>query len=93
MAEHFPFAFVEEPTFVYDCRDPGAMSHDPLLTARGYDRVIFKHREAILREAGPEAWREHVRIVGELYVCADRKDEYLKRMWWLASEEEMTRAK
>ena len=71
LAKYFEFGFVEEPTFVYDCRLQVTISKDKLRTARGYEQVVRKHRWPILRRAGRNALAKHYRTAATLYTDAD----------------------
>jgi glycosyltransferase involved in cell wall biosynthesis len=59
LARHYRFAFLAEPTFVYDCRHSPTISKDSLRSARGYEQVIKKHWWPILRHVGPKALACH----------------------------------
>ena len=52
LAEHFPFGFVAEPTFIYDCRGGNTISQNRLHAAIGYEQIIHKHASAIRKFAG-----------------------------------------
>ena len=61
LARHNEFGFVDEPTFVYDCRHAGTISKDPLRAATGYEQVVSKHREEIMRCLGRKGLAVHCR--------------------------------
>jgi glycosyltransferase involved in cell wall biosynthesis len=43
LAKYYDFAFVQEPTFIYDCSSADTISKDLLRTAHGYEQVFSKH--------------------------------------------------
>src|SRR5262249_12613287 len=59
LARLFPFMFVPEPTFIYDCTGTDTISMNLLNGARGYEYVVHKHLAAILLRAGPRTISEH----------------------------------
>jgi glycosyltransferase involved in cell wall biosynthesis len=71
LAKEYEFAFVAEPTFIYDCRHANTISKDLLRSATGYEQVITKHRWSILRYLGPGALASHYRILASVYAQAD----------------------
>jgi len=48
-----------QPTFVYDCRSPDAISKQMVRSGRGYEQVFHKHYFAILLHARPQALAHH----------------------------------
>lgn len=77
------FAFVPAPTCVYDCRHPGTISKDAMKGARGYERVLEKHRDEIVRVLGRRALATHYRSLAELFAQAGL-DDVAKRWVWKA---------
>jgi len=71
LARYYDFAFVSQPTFVYDCRHTNALSKDLLRSARGYEQVITKHRWPIVRHLGWQGLVRHFTIMSDLYRRAD----------------------
>jgi glycosyltransferase involved in cell wall biosynthesis len=67
LAKFYKFAFVPEPTFVYDYRTQNAISRNDLRAACGYRHVVRKHFFSILTYAGPEALLNHYEIIAEYY--------------------------
>jgi hypothetical protein len=61
LARFCTFAFVRQPTYVYDCTTPVTISKSRRNDAIGYEQVVLKHRGEILSEAGPEALYAHYR--------------------------------
>jgi glycosyltransferase involved in cell wall biosynthesis len=70
LAKYFPFGFVPEPTFVYDCRGTDTISKNTLRAATGYEQVIRKHTSAILSYTGPRTLAQHYDAVASLYRAA-----------------------
>jgi glycosyltransferase involved in cell wall biosynthesis len=71
LAKTSEFAFVDDPTFIYDCRHANTISKDLLRSAAGYEQVITKHRWPILRYLGPGALASHYTIAAYFYREAD----------------------
>lgn len=59
LAKHYSFSFVNEPTFIYDCRGNDTISKDKQCDARGYEQVVHKHILSILQVAGPRVLSQH----------------------------------
>jgi glycosyltransferase involved in cell wall biosynthesis len=75
LAKYYKFAFVQEPTFIYDCSSAETISKDLLRTAQGYEQVFLKHRRSILCHLGPKALASHYQRAADLYHEADEEDE------------------
>jgi len=73
LAKHYPFAFVTEPTFIYDCRDVHTISKDRLRDALGYEQVFCKHILAILRYTNPYVLAQHYWAAASRYRAAGNK--------------------
>jgi len=87
LAKHYCYGFVEEPTFVYDCRGTDTISKDALRNALGYERVFHKHARAILRHAGPRALARHYQSAASWYQLAGdesavRRCMLMALLWW-----------
>jgi glycosyltransferase involved in cell wall biosynthesis len=67
LARQYAFAFVSQPTFVYDCRHEGTISKNSLRTARGYEQVVVKHRRHMLRHLGAAGLSRHYRLAASFY--------------------------
>ena len=67
LAKHYPFAYLPEPTFCWDCRNSDTMSKDLRRGGKGCEQVIHKHSLAIVRHAGPRALAEHYRTAADWY--------------------------
>lgn len=74
LAKHYPFGFVAEPTFIYDCTGIDTISKDVLRDALGYEQVFRKHAVAIFRNYGPRPLAEHYRAAAYRYEIAGDKD-------------------
>lgn len=70
LSRYYEFAFVPEPTFLYDCRWAGTISKDMLRTAIGYEQVVRKHLWRILQLTGPSTVADHFRTAGRFYTEA-----------------------
>lgn len=75
LAKDYDFAFVQEPTFIYDCSSADTISKDLLRTARGYEQVFSKHWWSILCHLGPKTLASHYRRAAGLYHEAHDEDE------------------
>ena len=71
LARYYEFAFVPEPTFVYDCRYTDSISKDSARDAVGYERVFTKHRWSVIRNLGPRALAFHYQSAAQLYSKAN----------------------
>ena len=67
LAKIYPFGFVAEPTFIYDCTGDDTISKNRLSEARGYEYVVQKHFVEIVRRLGPKRISWHYRALAELY--------------------------
>ena len=67
LARYYEFAFVPEPTFVYDCRQSDSISKDSLREARGYEQVVTKHYWPIFRFLGPKTIVHHYQKAAQLF--------------------------
>ncbi|HLJ93375.1 MAG TPA: glycosyltransferase [Gemmataceae bacterium] len=87
LAKHHVFAFVPQPTFVWNFRNPSSLSRSLTGNAAGYLQVMAKHRWAILRVLGPKALAFHYQTAGYLFRKAGdeaRARHCLVRayLWW-----------
>lgn len=78
LAEHHRFAYVDDPTFVYDRRSPGAISRSKTRAAEGYEQVVRKHRSEIVRQLGSRGIGEHYRALSVMNNVAGRRGKALK---------------
>lgn len=67
LAKKYDFAYLSQPTFIYDCRHGATISKDPARAAAGYEQVFTKHRWSILRHLGPKALSSHYRTAAGFY--------------------------
>jgi len=87
LAGYCPFAFVSEPTFIYDCRGTDTISKDKMRDAVGYEQVFRKHALTILRCAGPRVLARHYRTAASRYEAAgdcraERRCLMMSALWW-----------
>ena len=87
LAEHYRFAFVPTPTFVYDCRGEDALSKNASTTGPGYQRVVRKHFWAILRHGGPRCMAGHYRMAASRYFLGGQRAAGIRCrvlfvLWW-----------
>jgi glycosyltransferase involved in cell wall biosynthesis len=78
LAKHYEFAFVPEPTFVYDCRGSDTISKDMVRDVNGYKQVVLKHQEAILQICGRDILAEHFRHIASRYQALGLRRDYLE---------------
>lgn len=67
LAKKFPFAFVDEPTFQYDCRGSDTMSKQMRKAGEGYEQIVKKHYWAIFWVAGAQALSKHYQGIADWY--------------------------
>lgn len=67
LAKCYQFAYVPEPTFIYDCRHADTISKDLLREALGYEQVFTKHRWPILRCLGSRTLAVHYQRAASFY--------------------------
>jgi glycosyltransferase involved in cell wall biosynthesis len=87
LANRFEFAFVPEPTFVYDCRGKDTISKNLLRGAKGYEQILRKHLREIALQAGPRAVSEHYAWLSSEYRSAgderaSRRCRHISYLWW-----------
>jgi glycosyltransferase involved in cell wall biosynthesis len=87
LAKRFEFAFVPEPTFVYDCQGTDTISKNLLRGAKGYEQVLRKHLREIVLKVGPRALSEHYAWLSSEYRSAgdersSRRCRYISFLWW-----------
>jgi glycosyltransferase involved in cell wall biosynthesis len=75
LAKYYDFAFVQEPTFIYNCSSADTISKDLLRTAQGYEQVFLKHWWSILYHLGPKTLASHYQRTAGLYNEANDEDE------------------
>lgn len=87
LAKHYPFGFVAEPTFIYDCRGDDTISKNMAREAEGYKQVFNKHFFEILKRLGPQVIAHHYRHIADRYQAAGnqnsaRRYQLLAFIWW-----------
>ena len=82
LARHFKFAYVDDPTFIYDRRGDDAMSKARQTTGHAYEQLVRKHLGAILRYVGPGALATHFYVAGRSYWTAKQRCQAV-RCWGL----------
>jgi glycosyltransferase involved in cell wall biosynthesis len=87
LAKYYKFAFVTEPTFIYNCRNPSSISGSLIGRAIGYRQVFTKYEWSILRHLGPRTLSFHYETAGYFFRYAG--DEIQARrclvrafLWW-----------
>ena len=87
LAKHYPFGFVAEPTFIYDCRGIDTISKNMSRDALGYEQIVRKHILAILLRAGLRTLAQHYRFAASRYQMAGDQRAVLRctllsLLWW-----------
>lgn len=75
LAERYRFGFVRSPTFVWDRRCAETITKDKGRDARGYEQVVRKHAEAIMRHAGLQTLCRHYATITIRYLAAGEQSE------------------
>lgn len=87
LAKYYPFGFVEEPTFTYNCCGNDTISSNLKRDADGYRQIVRKHFKDILKNLGPKAIARHYLFIGRRYKMANHKFasvcyKLLSLIWW-----------
>lgn len=87
LAKYYPFAFVAEPTFIYDCRGDDTISKNIVREAEGYKQVFKKHFFEIVKQLGPRTVAHHYRSIEACCQLAGdqnsaRRYQILSFLWW-----------
>jgi glycosyltransferase involved in cell wall biosynthesis len=87
LAKHYPFGFVAEPTFIYDCRGDDSISKNAMREAEGYKQVFIKHFFEIVKYSGPPIVAHHYRAIADRYQTAGDRDsarryQLIALLWW-----------
>ena len=87
LAKYYPFGFVSEPTFIYDCRGDDTISQDMAREAEGYKQVFNKHFFEIVKNLGPQVVAHHYRHIVDRYQAAGnqksaRHHQIVAFLWW-----------
>jgi glycosyltransferase involved in cell wall biosynthesis len=83
LAEHYRFGFVHTPTFIWDRRCEDTITTDRIRDVRGYEQVIRKHTEAIVRHAGAEVLSRHYATIAARYLAGGEAPEALRCLRFL----------
>jgi glycosyltransferase involved in cell wall biosynthesis len=67
LSKKYEFAFLELPTFIYDCRGDDTMSKNMLRDVQGYQQIVKKHIWEILRYIGLPGLSHHYRSIASRY--------------------------
>jgi len=87
LAKYYPFGFVSEPTFVYDCRGNDNISKNMAREAEGYKQVLNKHFFEIAKSLGPQVIAHHYRHISDRYQASGnqksaRRYQIIALLWW-----------
>ncbi|MEQ8428671.1 MAG: glycosyltransferase family A protein [Gammaproteobacteria bacterium] len=78
LAREFPFAFVGDPTFVYDCTGNDTISNNMRRDAQGYCQVFNKFRTEIKNNNGHHSLVAHYAFISSRYKRANAPAQALK---------------
>jgi glycosyltransferase involved in cell wall biosynthesis len=67
LAKFYPFAYVEEPLFIYHLHKGETISKDAKRGVDGWSQIVKKYHEEIIRGAGFEALLKHYQILATQY--------------------------
>jgi glycosyltransferase involved in cell wall biosynthesis len=67
LAKFYPFAYVEEPLFIYHLHKGDTISKDSKRRVEGWSQIVKKHHEEIIRVAGFDALLKHYQILATQY--------------------------
>ena len=73
------FGFVPEPTFVWDQRGSDTISRDLQRSVVGYEQVVRKHLQSILRYGGPRVLASHLREAADQRRAAGHPSKAMAR--------------
>jgi len=87
LAKYYEFAFIPQPTFIWNFRNATSLSKNLSGNAAGYNQVVAKHRWSILCWLGPKALAFHYQTAGYLFRQAGdnvqaRRRLRLVHIWW-----------
>ena len=71
LAKLYPFGFVKNPVFTYDCRGQDTISKNMLRSANGYKQVVHKHWKEIVKVAGLPVLFQHYLNLSTYYTGVD----------------------
>jgi glycosyltransferase involved in cell wall biosynthesis len=87
LAKFFPFGFVAEPTFIYDCRGDDTISKNMVREAEGYKQVFNKHFLEIVMQLGIRTVAHHYRSIAKRYQLSGNQNyaqlyQVVSLLWW-----------
>ena len=82
LARHYKFAFVPQPTFIYNFRNPSSISRSLIGRAIGYKQVFTKYQGPILRYLGPKALSFHYETAGYFFRYAGDEAQARRCLVW-----------
>jgi glycosyltransferase involved in cell wall biosynthesis len=82
IAKHYEFAFLPQPTFVYNARNASSISRSLVGNALGYKQVFTKHRWSILRCLGPKALAAHYELTAYSFRKAGNEAQARRCFLW-----------
>ncbi len=87
LARHFQFGFVDQATFLYDCRGDDTISQNLKRDAEGYTQVFNKHFWEVFRLKGPAGIARHYHQIARRYRAAGiqnnaRYYRAIATLWW-----------
>jgi glycosyltransferase involved in cell wall biosynthesis len=83
LAKYYPFGFVNQPTFLYDCRGDDTISKNILRNATGYEQVVRKHRWDMLRLLGVKPLAQHYKRLAKQYQNANSPGKVRNSLMWI----------
>lgn len=79
LAEIAQFAFVDSPLFIYHLHNEDTISKDMIRDANGFEQIVEKHKEQILKFAGREALYGHYKSIYNRYNRTNHSKRFLYR--------------
>lgn len=79
ISKYYKIGFIEEPLFIYHLHDGETISKNSVKGAQGYEYIINKNKEDILKNIGKEGLLKHYNNLIKLYEKAnaiDKSKEY-----------------
>lgn len=71
LAKHCRFIYLKEPLFVYNLHEAETISKDRLRDIKGYQYVIDKFKDEIIKICGEQTWTKH--LYNQLMKCLNFK--------------------
>jgi glycosyltransferase involved in cell wall biosynthesis len=87
LAKYYPFGFVPQPTFVYDCQGKDTMSKNMLRDVEGYKQVFNKHFFEIFKLFNPRIIAQHYSMISSRYSSLGNYSaayyyRFISLLWW-----------